>query len=95
MTSSTQRKEPGLLGRLRTHVTIAIGMAFVAAISYSSISLFRHNRFGSTIDLAAQAQTVWGYSRFEIIPNTVIGIPNLLGDHFHPILMLLAPLFWI
>ncbi len=70
-------------------------MAFVAAGSYSAISLYRHNRFGSTVDLAAQGQTVWGYSRLEIIPNTVIGIPNLLGDHFHPILMLLAPLFWI
>ncbi len=70
-------------------------MAVVAAAAYSAISLYRHNRFGSTIDLAAQSQTVWGYSRLEIIPNTVIGIPNLLGDHFHPILMLLAPLFWV
>jgi uncharacterized membrane protein len=70
-------------------------MALVAAGCYSAISLDRHNRFGSTLDLATQAQTVWGYSRLEIIPNTVIGIPNLLGDHFHPILMVLAPLFWI
>lgn len=42
-----------------------------------------------------QDQTVWGYSRFEMIHNTVLGIPNLLGDHFHPILMVLAPLYWI
>jgi uncharacterized membrane protein len=70
-------------------------MAFAAAASYSAISLFRHNSFGSTIDLATQTQTVWGYSQFKVIPNTVIGIPNLLGDHFHPILVVLAPLFWI
>jgi uncharacterized membrane protein len=70
-------------------------MSLAAATAYSFISLYRHNRFGSTVDLATQAQTVWGYSRLEIIPNTVIGIPNLLGDHFHPILMALAPLFWI
>jgi uncharacterized membrane protein len=70
-------------------------MAVAAASAYSAISLFRHDRFGSTIDLATQTQTVWGYSHFEIVRNTVIGIPNLMGDHFHPILMLLAPLFWV
>ncbi len=70
-------------------------MAVAAAAAYAAISLYRHDRFGSTIDLATQTQTVWGYSHFEIVPNTVIGIPDLLGDHFHPILMLLAPLFWI
>ncbi|TMD91911.1 MAG: DUF2079 domain-containing protein, partial [Chloroflexi bacterium] len=70
-------------------------MAVAAAAAYAVISLYRHDRFGSTIDLATQTQTVWGYSHFEIVRNTVIGIPNLMGDHFHPILMLLAPLFWI
>jgi uncharacterized membrane protein len=25
----------------------------------------------------------------------VKGTPNLLGDHFHPALMLLAPAYWI
>jgi uncharacterized membrane protein len=70
-------------------------MAIAAAAAYSAISLYRHNLFGSTIDLATQGQTVWGYSHFQIVPNTVIGIPNLMGDHFNPILMVLAPLFWI
>ena len=70
-------------------------MAVAAAAAYSIVSLYRHDRFGSTIDLATQTQTVWGYSHFEIVRNTVIGIPNLMGDHFHPILVLLAPLFWI
>ena len=95
MTSSANRKEMEHLRNPGAAPTAALAMALVAAGSYSTISLYRHNRFGSTIDLATQGQTVWGYSRFEIIPNTVIGIPNLLGDHFHPILMLLAPLFWI
>src|SRR3989442_343443 len=30
-----------------------------------------------------------------MIPNTVAMVPNLLGDHFHPILMAIAPLYWI
>ncbi len=68
----------------------------VAAALYAYVSLYRHNHFASNaFDLAVQDQTVWGYSRLEFIPNTVLGIPNLLGDHFHPILMTLAPFMWL
>jgi hypothetical protein len=52
------------------------------------------SRFSATTALRKQRlrlgildQTIWGYSRFEVIPNTVKGIPNLPGDHFHPALM--------
>lgn len=70
--------------------------AVAAAVFFASISIFRHDRFGSSgYDLGIFDQTIWGYSRFEVIPNTVKGIPNLLGDHFHPVLMGLAPLYWI
>src|SRR5437660_128951 len=94
VTSSAHRTQPDAARRLRAAPTAAV-MAVVAASAYSAISLYRHDRFGSTLDLATQGQTVLGYSHFELIPNTVIGIPNLLGDHFHPVLMVLAPLFWI
>ena len=94
LTSSAHRTQTDAPRRPRAAPTAA-AMAVVAALAYSAISLYRHDRFGSTLDLATQGQTVWGYSHFEIIPNTVIGIPNLLGDHFHPVLMTLAPLFWI
>ena len=74
----------------------ATGLTVAAAAIYAWISLFRHDRFGSNaFDLGIQDQTVWGYSRLEVIPNTVLGIPNLLGDHFHPILVVLAPFYWI
>ena len=68
----------------------------VAAALYAYVSLYRHDHFASNaFDLAVQDQTVWGYSRLEFIYNTVLGIPNLLGDHFHPILIVLAPFMWI
>src|SRR6266581_9537576 len=67
-------------------------MIVTAAAGFSAISLFRYVHFGANgFDLGIQDQTVWGYSRLEMIPNTVLGVPNLLGDHFHPILMVLAP----
>jgi uncharacterized membrane protein len=100
MTSETNPKEadeteapraPGLrLSRL-----VAALLTLLAAAGYSAISLYRHDHFASNaFDLAVQDQTVWGYSRVEFIYNTVLGIPNLLGDHFHPILMVLGPFMW-
>src|SRR5207244_11439149 len=73
-----------------------VGLALIAAIGYAAVSIYRHDRFASSaFDLGVQDQTVWGYSQLQMIPNTVEMIRNLLGDHFHPILMLVAPLYWI
>ncbi len=71
----------------------AAGMlTLVAAGAYSAISLDRFDHFGANgFDLGIQDQAIWGYGRLEVIPNTVLGIPNLLGDHFNPILAVLAP----
>src|SRR5947208_16702630 len=75
-----------LLG-LRIGRTLAGSLTFLAFAAYASISVYRHQHYASNaFDLAVQDQTVWGYSRSEFISNTVLGIPNLLGDHFHPIL---------
>src|SRR2546428_13033115 len=75
---------------------VPLALALVAAMAYAAISIDRHDHFASNaFDLGVQDQTVWGYSRLEMIPNTVEMIRNLLGDHFHPILMTIAPLYWI
>ena len=67
-----------------------------AAVVYSWVAIYRHDRFASNaFDLGIQDQTVWGYSRLQILPNTVLGVPDLLGDHFNPILMVLAPAYRI
>src|SRR6266571_5403461 len=80
----------------RTLDALPLVPALIAAIAYGSISVYRHNVFASgAFDLGVQDQTVWGYSRLQMIPNTVEMIRNLLGDHFHPILMAIAPLYWI
>jgi len=99
MTSETNPKEadeteapPAPAPSLRIPRLVAALLTLLAAAGYSAVSLYRHDHFASNaFDLAVQDQTVWGYSRFEFIYNTVLGIPNLLGDHFHPILMVLGP----
>jgi uncharacterized membrane protein len=71
-------------------------LAVIAA--YSALSLLRHYHFGSSaFDLGIFDQVVWRYSQFKIpyctIRNNYLD-ENILSDHFHPILVLLAPLYW-
>jgi uncharacterized membrane protein len=66
------------------------------AIAYALYGLFRHWRFDSSAyDLGIFDQIVWHLSRFETPASTVRGLNNMLGDHFSPILAVLAPLYWI
>jgi uncharacterized membrane protein len=75
---------------------LPVGCASTAATFYAVVSIYRHDRFASGgYDLGLFDQTIWGYSRLELVRNTVKGVPNLLGDHFHPALMLLAPAYWV
>jgi uncharacterized membrane protein len=84
------------LPRERLISVLPVGLALLAAVAYAAVSIYRHDHFGSNaFDLGVQDQTVWGYSQLQMIPNTVEMIRNLLGDHFHPILMAIAPLYWI
>lgn len=67
---------------------------------YSGWSVYRHLSFQTdAIDLGIFDQAVWKYSTFQVPYNSIKfntspGI-NLLADHFHPILALLAPLYWL
>src|SRR6266853_968035 len=92
VTSDSNPKEQTAVLSLRTGRTLAGSLTLLALAAYASISVYRHEHYASNaFDLAVQDQTVWGYSRGEFIYNTVLGIPNLLGDHFHPMLATLAP----
>jgi uncharacterized membrane protein len=69
---------------------------FFFVVLYSVLSLFRHWHFGSNAyDLGIADHAIWHYSRFEVPSDTISHFGNLLGDHFDPLLALLAPLYWI
>ena len=68
----------------------------IAFSFYSTVSILKHVHFYSTAyDLSIFDQAVRGYSEFRSPESALRGYDNLLGDHFHPILVLLAPLYWI
>src|SRR5260370_41477368 len=86
---------PMFLG-LRTGRALAGSLTLLAFAAYASISVYRPQHYASNaFDLAVQDQTVWGYSRGEVIYNTGLGIPNLLRDHFHPLPATLGPLMLV
>ena len=72
-----------------------------AALGYTAWGWLRYADLSTGVDLAIFDQVLWHYSRFETPASTLSGAPahtgigNILGDHFHPILALLTPLYWI
>jgi uncharacterized membrane protein len=74
-------------------------LVLIVTIIYSSLSILRHQHFtSSAYDLGIFDQAIWQYSEFHL-PYSSVRLnrltENLLGDHFHPILVLLAPLYWL
>jgi uncharacterized membrane protein len=72
----------------------ALVAAFAAA--YALVGLFKHWHFGSSAyDLGIFDQVIWRLSRFDAPTSSLKGGLNIFGDHFHPIIALLAPVYWI
>lgn len=73
----------------------ALCLAFFAL--YTATALLRHRQFGTAgYDLGIFDQAVRAYSHFDA-PIVPLKGPsyNIFGDHFHPIIALGAPFYWI
>jgi uncharacterized membrane protein len=74
-------------------------LVLIITILYSSLSTLRHQHFtSSAYDLGIFDQAIWQYSQFQAPYSSVRSnrlTENLLGDHFHPIIAVLAPLYWL
>jgi uncharacterized membrane protein len=80
---------------LRRHSPLGVLLAFFGVV-YALLSVLRHDNFETGgWDLGIFDQAIWHWSRFEWPASTVRGFDNLLGDHFHPILVLAAPVYWV
>jgi len=83
-------------GRTAPATLAAWTLAALAAAGYAWAAIYRFEHFGANAyDLGLFDQTIWGYSRFDWIPNTILRIPHELGDHTDFTLMVLAPLYWV
>jgi uncharacterized membrane protein len=82
---------------MRRASTVApYAIAAVATIAYAAYSILRHAHYESrAFDLGILDHVVWQWSRLGLPDNPIQGFPHELGDHFSPILALLAPGYWI
>ncbi|GAA0942826.1 DUF2079 domain-containing protein [Actinocorallia libanotica] len=77
----------------RNAVTGGISIAFF--VLYASFSLFEHARLRTSgYDLGIFHQAIASYADLKAPVSPLKGADyNLLGDHFHPVLVVLAPLY--
>jgi uncharacterized membrane protein len=98
------RPAPARRSTRRTrHVRWVGGLTAAAAIVYTAYALLRFHTFlTGSYDLVIFDQAIRSYSHFHPPVSIIKGVHNgfgpgfaVLGDHFSPILALLAPLYWI
>lgn len=75
-------------------------LTYIVIVVFAVYAIYSLSRSAQLLtagyDLGIFDQAVRAYSRFEAPLVPLKGDDfNLLGDHFHPILILLAPLYWI
>lgn len=71
--------------------------SFIAA-GYIALAAFQHRHFLTHAhDLGIFDHGIWQLSQFQRPAVTVrfVPLPNMFGDHFHPILLLLVPWYWV
>jgi uncharacterized membrane protein len=84
-----------MMRQLRARPELVLG--FASALLYAVISLVRHLSFQSGLDLAIFDQALAGYAAGKMPYSDIKALQpfNLLGDHFSPIIAVLAPLYRI
>lgn len=100
-----RESDPGDIpaGRGCPHLRRVTLLTAVVAAGYAAYSLLRFHTFRTSVyDLVIFDQAVRSYSRFEPGTALVKGVHNgfgpdfsVMGDHFSPMLAVLAPLYWI
>ena len=76
---------------------VLAALCLLVFATYGTYAWLRHIHYETTnYDLGLFDQAIRAYSRFEA-PVSPLKAPgyNLLGDHFHPLIAVLAPLYWI
>jgi uncharacterized membrane protein len=94
-TAATHVDTEGAQERTGYRAVLIWALAFFAAYAYYSLA--NHHRFGTAgWDLGIFAQAVDGYAHLHGPVADVRGWGfNLYGDHFHPIIAALVPLYWL
>lgn len=89
---------PRFSHRFNRPIWFVIGSTLALLIINASFSIWLHTHYQSHgHDLGIFDQAIWELSRWQEPATTVriTPLPNIFGDHFHPLLVALAPLYWL
>jgi uncharacterized membrane protein len=71
-------------------------LVFLAVVVYAVCSFVRFSHLGAGgFDLGIFDQAVWHYSQFQAPASSIKNLSTLWGDHCSPILITIAPLYWL
>jgi uncharacterized membrane protein len=87
----THRIAPPVATTASQRVWVAL-VVIACALAYAVCAVLKHWHFDTSYDLAIYDQAIWHLSRAEPPASSIRGISNVFGDHFHPVIALLAPL---
>ena len=101
--SITHRRVPERQVALRTKSSSTdepswwpVALVFSAVAGFgSALSLYLHASLRTGMDLAIFDQAVRALSQGEAPVSAMKGGMNLWGDHFHPVILLAAPAYWL
>ncbi|MGL3807271.1 DUF2079 domain-containing protein [Paeniglutamicibacter sp. R2-26] len=83
-----------MTGPQKLHLGLAMALAGVLYVAHSFLKFRNYESRGYDLGIFDQAVRQYAMFKAPIVPIKGVDF-NLLGDHFHPILALLAPLYWI
>ncbi len=88
-------RRPTLPALVRREPLLFVGV-LVSALVYLTYMVLHHRHFQSKgFDLGIFDQAMWNMSHVHQPSSTLLGVRNILGDHFSPVLLPLIPLYWI
>lgn len=73
-------------------LTVLVTGFFITGIALGYI---RYNSFGNGFDFSVFNQAIWQLSHFQIPESTIRAVQYTWGDHFHPIIVAIAPFYAI
>lgn len=57
------------------------------------LGVFRYQTYLDGFDFSVFHQAIWKYAHLHYPDSTIRGLNNIHGDHFHPIIILIAPFY--
>jgi uncharacterized membrane protein len=91
----TVRVNDWLKQKRRAQWVLAL-LILMYTLTFGRMVVQRHYHFNSACyELGLQEQVIWNTSRGHLYQNSIIEVENYMGEHFQPLLIILAPIYWI